>query len=202
LAERGAVTVKPITHVEFPVDNDVFGFPRAFVLFALLVGIVAVVSGYPVVAPMTIVALLVVAAAVVDEQVGRIPNRLTFVALATVMVAVPFVATQSRPLGSVAFSVVAGILISGAPVLLLIWLLRPDLIGGGDWKLLAVLGASLGLIAPIAAALAAFVACLVQFVRLVLGQRRSIPFAPSLAVGYAIALATIPLLTSATGGAL
>ena len=58
------------------------------------------------------------------------------------------------------------------------WLARPDLIGGGDWKLLAVLGASLGLISPIAAAVAAFVASLAQFVRLVWSRHRTIPFAP------------------------
>jgi prepilin signal peptidase PulO-like enzyme (type II secretory pathway) len=120
----------------------------------------------------------------------------------TVLAAIPFVTVQEGRLGSVASSVVVGLLLSGAPVLFAIWFVRPNLIGGGDWKLLAVLGASLGLISPVAAALAAFVACLAQFARLILGRRRSIPFAPSLAIGYAIALAMIPILTSATGGAL
>ncbi len=196
------MTVQPDTQVEFTFDDNVLAFPRAFVVLALLIGGLAVVAGFPVVAPTIIVAALVVAAAVVDERTGRIPNRLTLTALMTVVVAMPFVAINDQSLGSVAGAVVAGILISGAPVLLVIWLVRPDLIGGGDWKLLAVIGASLGLISPVASAIAAIVACLLQFVRLTLRRRRSIPFAPSLAVGFGTALVTMPLLTSATGGSL
>lgn len=200
-AEGGAVTVHPVTQIETPLDHGGLGFPWELALVALLVGLTAVVTGYPVVAPAILVAALVVVAAVVDERTGRIPNRLTLAALATVLAAMPFVAAQDETLLSLAGAVIAGMLISGAPVLFVIWLVRPDLIGGGDWKLLAVIGASLGLISPVAAALAAIVACLAQFVRLTWRQHRSVPFAPSLAVGYATALAATPLLTSATGGA-
>jgi leader peptidase (prepilin peptidase)/N-methyltransferase len=195
------VTGHPVTRIETPLDHGGLGFPWELALVAVLVGSTAVVTGYPVVAPAILVAALVVVAAVVDERTGRIPNRLTLAALATVLAAMPFVAAQDETLLSLAGAVIAGMIISGAPVLFVIWLVRPDLIGGGDWKLLAVIGASLGLISPIAAALAAVVACLAQFVRLTSRRHRSIPFAPSLAVGYATALAAMPLMTSATGGA-
>jgi prepilin signal peptidase PulO-like enzyme (type II secretory pathway) len=202
-AEGGVVTVQSIADVDLAIDrNPNLSGRFPLVLIAVLAGGLGVATGRPGVAAALIVGVLAAGAAVVDERTGRIPNRLTLAALVTVLAAIPLVAVHERGLSSVASSVGIGLLLSGAPVLLAIWLVRPHLIGGGDWKLLAVLGAALGLISPLAAAFAAFVACSAQLVRLVLGRRRSIPFAPSLAVGYATALATIPLLTSATGGAL
>jgi prepilin signal peptidase PulO-like enzyme (type II secretory pathway) len=195
--------VQSIADVDLAIDrNPYLSGPLPLALIAVLAGSLGVATGRPGVAAAIIVGVLAVGAAVVDERTGRIPNRLTLAALVTVLAAIPLVAVHERGLSSVASSVGIGLLLSGAPVLFAIWILRPDLIGGGDWKLLAVLGASLGLISPVAAALAAFVACLAQFVRLVWGRRQAIPFAPSLAVGYAVALTMIPLLTSTTGGAL
>lgn len=197
------MTVQPIAEYQ-PSLHRRTAVPCVWLLVCLTVfaGSLAVAIGNAVVAPLTLIGALVAAAAVVDERTGRIPNRLCLAGLVTLVAAMPLVATQDQPLGSVASSVVAGLLTSGAPALFLIWLVRPDLIGGGDWKLLAVIGASLGLISPIASAVAAFVACVAQFVRLTFHRRRSIPFAPSLAVGYATALVAYPLLTTATGGAL
>ena len=203
LAEGGAVTVQPVADVGFDPDrNALVSGPVPLLFVAVFVGGLAIGTSQPAAAAAIFVGMLAVGGAVVDERTGRIPNRLALAALVTVLAAIPFVAVQEEGFRSVASSVVVGLLLSGAPVLFAIWYVRPDLIGGGDWKLLAVLGAALGLISPVVAALAALVACLVQFVRLVLCRRRSIPFAPSLAVGYAIALAMIPLLRSATGGAL
>lgn len=197
------MTVQPIAEYQ-PHLRRRTAVPFVWFLVCLTVfaGSLAVALGDAVVAPLTLIGALVASAALVDERTGRIPNRFCLAGFVTVVAAMPLVATQDQALGSVASSVVTGLLISGAPVLFLIWLVRPDLIGGGDWKLLAILGASLGLVSPIASALAAFVACLVQFIRLTFRRRRSIPFAPSLAVGYATALVAMPLLTTATGGAL
>ena len=197
------MTVQPIAEYQ-PNLRRRATVPFVWLLVCLTVvaGSLAVAIGNAVLAPLTLIGALVAAAALVDERTGRIPNGLCLAGLVTLVAAMPLVATQDQPLGSVASSVVAGLLTSGALALFLIWLVRPDLIGGGDWKLLVVIGASLGLVSPIASALAAFVACVAQFVRLTFRRRRSIPFAPSLAVGYATALVAYPLLTTATGGAL
>jgi prepilin signal peptidase PulO-like enzyme (type II secretory pathway) len=90
--------------------------------------------------------------------------------------------------------------LGGAPVLFLIWLLDPRLIGGGDWKLLAVSSAALGLLLPIAAAVASLIACLVQFVRFAALRERSIPFGPAIAAGMLVALALVPTVSHMTGG--
>ena len=197
------MTVERVADVEFASDHHSPLSGRVpLLLVAVFVGSLAIGARQAAAVAAIFVGVLAVAAAIVDERTGRIPNRLVLAGLVTVLAAIPFVAVQEEGLSSVASSVGVGLPLSGAPVLFAIWFVRPDLIGGGDWKLLAVLGASLGLVSPIAAALAAFVACLAQFVRLMLGRRRSIPFAPSLAIGYATAIASIPILTSATGGAL
>ena len=44
--------------------------------------------------------------------------------------------------------IVAGVVLSGAPLLFAIWLVAPRLIGGGDWKLLAVMGVAIGYLDP------------------------------------------------------
>jgi len=197
------VSVQPVADVDLAIDpNTHLNGSLPLVLTAVFALGLGAAFGEPAVAAAFLVGVMAVGAAIVDERTGRIPNRLALAALATVLAAIPVAAVQVEDLRSVASSVGLGILLSGAPVLFAIWLARPDLIGGGDWKLLAVLGASLGLISPIAAAVAAFVACLAQFVRLARSRHRTIPFAPSLAVGYAIALVMIPLLTPTTGDAL
>ena len=191
------MTVQVTVEVEHNVDTSVPA-PRRWPILglALLIQFVAVISGHSVVGPVAVVGALAVVAAAVDERTGRIPNRLCLMGLASVLAAMPFVAFQGGGLQVVTLSIVAGIVVSGAPLLFSIWLVRPDLIGGGDWKLLGVLGATLGLLSPLSAAVAAFVACLVQFVRLNLRRRRSIPFAPGLAVGFVTAVATAPVLSA------
>lgn len=191
------MTVQAAAEVEPNVDTSVPSPRRWSILgLALLIQFVAVISGHSVVGPLVVVGALAVVAAAVDERTGRIPNCLCLMGLASVLAAVPFVAFQDGGLQVVTLSIVAGIVASGAPLLFSIWLLRPDLIGGGDWKLLGVLGATLGLLSPLCAALAAFVACLVQFVRLNLHRRRSIPFASGMAVGFMTAVATAPVLSA------
>ena len=56
-----------------------------------------------------------------------------------------FVATlDNRMMGPLAVDLLAGLVLGGAPVVFLVWLVAPRLIGGGDWKLLVVLGAMVG----------------------------------------------------------
>jgi prepilin signal peptidase PulO-like enzyme (type II secretory pathway) len=92
-----------------------------------------------------------------------------------------------RPL---AVDLLAGCVLGGAPVVFVVWLFAPRLIGGGDWKLLAVLGAALGAIAPASASLvpmAAFGAAIAS-VAIAGRSRRQVRLGPYLAAGYAVAV--------------
>lgn len=154
-----------------------------------------------VVAPLLAVSAVVLTAALVDELSGRIPNRLVLAALFLTAAGIPVVASiQATEPSSIAQLVLIGAAISGAPVLFLIWLLDPALIGGGDWKLLATAGAALGLLVPIAAVLASLVACVFQFVRFAVFRERLAPFGPAIAAGMLVALATLPAISRLSGG--
>lgn len=156
-----------------------------------------------VVAPLIAVAVIVLVAAVIDETTRRIPNRLVLVAVGLVVAGIPTIAEiQSVGAATVALGALTGAAISGAPILFLIWLLDPALIGGGDWKLLAAAGAALGLLVPIAAVLASLVACVFQFVRFAVFRERLAPFGPAIAAGMLVALATLPTISRLTGGEL
>lgn len=167
----------------------------SFVLLLLRLGLV--------VAPLLAISAVVLAAAFVDELSGRIPNRLVLAALFLTAAGIPTVAAiQATEPSAIAVRVVIGAAISGAPVLFLIWLLDPALIGGGDWKLLATAGAALGLLVPIAAVLASLIACVFQFVRFAIFRERLAPFGPAIAAGMLVALATIPTISRLAGGEL
>ena len=143
-----------------------------------VVGLVVVTSG------------IVLHAALIDARTSRIPNRLVLRGVAAVAVGValsPWL--DERSIGSVIGRAGWGLVLGGAPLLLALWVVRPSAIGGGDWKLLAVLGAALGLVSPIAAVVMTFVACVVQVVVSAARRTHVMPFAPSLAVGYAAAVA-------------
>lgn len=153
--------------------------------------------------PVIAAAIAVLAAAFVDELTGRIPNRLVLVGFGWTAVGIPVASSiESVNAASVLGDVMVGLLLGGAPILFVVWLLEPALIGGGDWKLLALTGASLGLILPIAAVVASLAACVFQFTRYFVLRERIAPFGPAIAAGLLIALATIPTASRLTGSRL
>lgn len=158
-------------------------------------------SGYAVAATITTVAVLAGFAALIDARTARIPNRIVLAVLAVAVVSIPLVALlDDRSVSSVALAAVAGVAYSGAPLLFAVWVVRPSAIGGGDWKLVAALGATIGLVLPFAALVMTAVASLVQIGLSVCRRRQVQPFAPSLAIGYLAALLLLPALTSIFGG--
>ena len=105
--------------------------------------------------PLLLAVLLTGAAAIWDLRTGLIPNRLVGAgAIATISLSLAIAAPRGLTgLGGALISMLAGlVLVSIVPVLLY----RMDGIGGGDVKLLAVVGAALGPYMGIEAELYAF----------------------------------------------
>lgn len=125
----------------------------------------------------------VVWAAIVDVRTGRIANELVLTVLVLIVVrSVHVVAAGEETAATLARDAATGVVASGAVGLFVVWLLRPRLIGGGDWKLLAVVGAALAIADPLAAALVGVIA--VQLIVSLLRRRSVLPFAPAIAAGY------------------
>jgi prepilin signal peptidase PulO-like enzyme (type II secretory pathway) len=145
------------------------------------------------------VALIALAAAIIDIGERRIPNRACLAALgilATTGVARVIAGEAAR---SIAVGVGWGIVLSGAPFLFAVWLVRPTAIGGGDWKLLAVLGATLGaLVTPAAAAIAGFAAVTLHLAAAAATRNRVLPYGPSLFAGYIIGWTSLAWLGTGT----
>ena len=111
-------------------------------------------SGHAVAVPVAVVAAVSVQAGITDARTLLIPNQLVLAGLTAVAVGAPFVAlVDHRPFGDVAAAIVAGWILGGAPMLFALWLVRPDGVGGGDWKILTAQSAAVGLVAPYAAPL-------------------------------------------------
>ena len=142
----------------------------------------------PAVVGLTAIATIVGAAAIVDLRERRIPNSHVLAVAAIVSVtAITLSVTQRDPtLVDVATRVGWGTIVSGAPLLFLMWLLRPTTIGGGDWKLLAAIGATLGLADPTSAIIAGWVAVAAQIAASAISRRRVLPFGPALFAGYVV----------------
>lgn len=130
------------------------------------------------------VAVVAAAAAVIDQRSRRIPNGVVAIGAAAIAVAAAAATLAGDGLGGVASDVVAGVLLGGAPLLFVTWLIVPQAIGGGDWKLLTVLGAAVGLLDPLAAPVIVVVACAVAVAIALVRRQRSVAFAPPLLVGY------------------
>ena len=114
------------------------------------------------------------ACGIVDRRTGVIPNGLVLDALAVVVLLVgPVTVFDDRPLAELGGALLAGLALSGAPLLFAVWLVAPRLIGGGDWKLLSVLGLAAGYLAP---SLAMVVLLLALGTRA--GRRRVVPPPP------------------------
>ena len=146
-------------------------------------------TGYAVAAPVAAVGIVSVAAGVFDARIRRIPNRLVTVALVAFAIGAVLTAiVDGRPAGEVAGGALLGLLLSGAPLLALMWVLRPAAIGGGDVKLLTVQAATIGLLAPLAAPLI-LVGAAFGSIGLAAAhrQRSDLPLGPGLAAGFAAA---------------
>ena len=178
---------------------------RALVVLTALV-VVAGVAGSLLVGRAVAVAVVGVVgvaglAAVEDLRSRCISNELTLAGTACVGIGVLLaVALDDRDLGSVAGDVLLGVVASGVCVLAVVWVLRPGLIGGGDVKLLGVLGATLGLFAPLAAGLVGPVAVLVAGGMALAKRSRRIALAPGLAVGFLVAAVAGMASGSVAGG--
>jgi Flp pilus assembly protein protease CpaA len=139
---------------------------------------------------LSLIAGLASFAACSDLRTLRIPNRVVLMSLGLVGAgALLRCSADGYPPASVIRSVLLGWLLSGAAFMFMLWMLRPALVGGGDWKLLTALGAALGLVAPLAAACVLLIAAPFGAVQRVFGPAgRAVPMGPGLAVGYCVAL--------------
>jgi Flp pilus assembly protein protease CpaA len=147
------------------------------------------------------VGVLAIAAAVTDCQTGRIPNRLVGVAGLVSLAGVALVPiVDDRSLGDVVAAGLFGVALSGAVLVGAAWVLRPGVIGGGDVKLLGVLGFTVGLLAPVAAGLVLPVAALVAGVQAVVSASRRVVLGPGLSGGYIAAVAAAVLWNRLLGG--
>lgn len=145
--------------------------------------------------PITAVAGLAIAAAVSDVRTGRIPNRLILYGLATLAGSLVLVAlADGQSLGRLLADMAAGVALSGAPAMFLIWLVAPRLLGGGDWKMLTVLGLAIGMLAPLGATVIVVGAFTVALVLAVLQRRRQIVLGPPLAFGFVLAVLAVVIL--------
>jgi len=147
-------------------------------------------TGRAVAVPLVGVGLVSLLAGVVDARTGRIPNVVAGTALAAFLAGVIVTAVgDHRGLLEVAAGALAGFVLSGAPLLGLLWVVQPSGIGAGDVKLLSVQGATIGLLAPLAVPLMLLGGVVVASGQSALfGRRRTMPLGPGLAVGYFAAI--------------
>lgn len=159
------------------------------------------VCGRAVAAPLAAAGVLALIAAVCDSRTGRIPNSIPVAVVAWVLVGAGLVVTvDHRSSTEVAGSVLAGWLLSSAPFLALVWLLRSSAVGGGDVKLLSGLGCIIGLLAPYAACVLLLVAVIIALATAIVARARRVVLGPGLAAGYAVAVAAGVAANEMLGG--
>jgi len=160
-------------------------------LFAFLIGVTAHrlgpgIPGLVFLPPLALVA----AAALVDARQRRVPDALTLPALAWVLLTSPFLG-RSRVLEAI-----VGLALCGG-LLLLLGLVSRGSLGGGDVKLAAVIGASLGWKWGLAALCLAQLAAAAVAAPLVLTRRRTrkdtLPMGPFIAIAALLAHLARPL---------
>jgi Flp pilus assembly protein protease CpaA len=163
-------------------------------VFCALLALLAAAAGWwltgaSVALPIALVGGVALAAAFDDVRTGRIPNGLVLTGITIVACSWGFVATlDNRMMGPLAVDALAGVALGGAPVVFLVWLVAPRLIGGGDWKLLVVLGAMIGFLAPASASLVPVAAFGAAAAAAAARHQRLIRLGPFLAVGYVVAI--------------
>jgi Flp pilus assembly protein protease CpaA len=177
--------------LELPLGLGDVGVVTAVLSAAVLAGGLAwLVTGGAVALPLATVGGITVAAAVADHRTGRIPNGLVLAALVVVGCGWGFVGTlDDRRMSPLGADLLAGLVLSGAPFLFLVWLVAPRLVGGGDWKLLAVCGLAIGYVAPLAALVMVMVGFVVAVLVAAARRARHVRLGPMLALGYAMAIA-------------
>lgn len=158
---------------------------------AVMAGAVGwLITGAAVALPLALVGGVAFSAAIEDVRTGRIPNGLVLTGIVIVACSWGFVATvDNRMMTPLAVDLVAGLVLGGAPVVFLVWLVAPRYIGGGDWKLLVVLGAMIGALAPASASLMPVAAFGAAIAAAITRHNRSIRLGPFLAAGYVVAIA-------------
>jgi Flp pilus assembly protein protease CpaA len=177
-----------VSTAEPDVASTPMYLPTAVGLIAAFTGWWA--TGAAVALPVALIGAIAVAAAIEDVRTGRIPNGLVLSGIAVIACAWGFVATlDNRLMGPLAIDSLAGFVLGGAPVVFVVWLVAPRLIGGGDWKLLVVLGAMIGFVAPASASVIPMVAFGAATVAAAVRRRRHVRLGPYLAAGYLVAVA-------------
>lgn len=158
------------------------------VVFASLVAVALPTARYEssvVTAGNCAVGVVLVLAAWSDVATGRIPNALAGCGAAAVVIVSAVVVVRGEvALGAVLVRLGVALLASGAVALLVVWMVRPQLVGGGDVKLLSVAAAMVGLASPVATAVVGATAAVAHAVAAAVARRRSLPFAPALFVGF------------------
>jgi leader peptidase (prepilin peptidase)/N-methyltransferase len=179
-----------MTGVTVPATASVVDAGAVVAVGAVAGGIAGVLSGRAAAAPIAFVAVVAVAAAGADARTGRIPNGIVVAGLLAVIASWGLVSSiDGTPMSTLAREVLAGGVLSGAPALFAVWLVSPHLIGGGDWKLLAVLGLAVGYLAPGAAVVVGAVGFAGALLVAAATRRRHVTLGPSLAAGYLAAVA-------------
>jgi prepilin signal peptidase PulO-like enzyme (type II secretory pathway) len=147
------------------------------------------ITGAAVAIPLALVGGVALAAAIEDSRTGRIPNGLILTGIAIVASSWGFVAVlDNRMMGPLALDLLSGLVLGGAPIVFVMWLVAPRLIGGGDWKLLVVLGAVVGFLAPASASVVPMAAFGAAAVAAAARHRRHVRLGPFLAAGYVVAI--------------
>jgi len=178
-------------------DDATLGDARSTVLAVAAATIAALtwlVTGAAAAVPVTLVGAVALVAAVSDLRTNRIPNRLVLAAvgvLAGSWVLVSIV--DDRPMAPLLTDLAAGFVLSGAPAMFVIWLVAPRVLGGGDWKLLSVLGIAVGYLAPLGATVIVMAAFVGGLAVAAVVRQRNIILGPPLALGYAAAVAAVTL---------
>lgn len=177
--------------VALPLGIGDIGMVSAAVVAGVMVGAAGwLFTAAAAALPLCLVGGIAIAAATADHRTGRIPNGLVLAALVVVGCGWGFVGTfddrQMSPLGA---DLLAGLVVSGAPFLFVIWLMSPRLVGGGDWKLLAVCGLAVGYLAPLAALVIAMVGFVLAVLVAAVLRQRHVRLGPMLALGYLAAIA-------------
>jgi leader peptidase (prepilin peptidase)/N-methyltransferase len=159
-----------------------FAVPVGAALVTFVAASTIIANLRPVPATVLIVwAFAVVAPAIVDLTVGRLPDVIVLPALAVVSLGAT---AAQRPAGAI-----AGALVFGLPMLVT-HVLRPDGLGFGDVKYATLLGFGLGVVgAPLVVPAYVLAALLHGVVCLALRSgRRLVPFGPALAVASTVTL--------------
>jgi leader peptidase (prepilin peptidase) / N-methyltransferase len=170
------------------------GYPLVEVANAILWVVAGLTFGADwVLVPYLFVFSVLLAQSVIDLELYRLLDRITFPALAISVVALALVAlTDDDPRARIAGALIGGV---GYFVFLLIpALISPKGMGLGDVKLAALMGLYLGYIDPFLVLYALVIACVLGVVVGVIlmivrgGSSRAFPFGPWLALGCVLAI--------------